>query len=88
MLGTATIEVTEQPHTGCAKFTQRFGLDAFRWVNTEAGSKLRLRGLNAKVVVPGVVRRGDAITKLADAGAHVAVPSTASTIGRRVLKFG
>ena len=81
VLGTATIEVTDQPHTGCAKFTQRFGLDAFRWVNTDAGSKLRLRGLNAKVVVPGVVRRGDAITKLAVAGAHVAGPSTAPTIG-------
>ena len=64
-LGTATIEVTDQPHTGCAKFTQRFGLDAFRWVNSEAGSKLRLRGLNARVVVPGVVRRGDAVTKCA-----------------------
>jgi hypothetical protein len=62
-VGTATIEVTDQPHTGCAKFTQRFGLDAFRWVNTEAGSTLRLRGLNAKVVVPGTVRRGDTITK-------------------------
>ena len=66
-LGTATIEVTDQPHTGCAKFTQRFGLDAFRWVNSEAGSKLRLRGLNARVVVPGVVRRGDAVTKCAPA---------------------
>ena len=65
VLGTATIEVTDQPHTGCAKFTQRFGLDAFRWVNSEAGSKLRLRGLNARVVVPGVVRRGDSVTKLA-----------------------
>ena len=65
VLGTATIEVTEQPHTGCAKFTRRFGLDAFRWVNTDAGSKLRLRGLNAKVVVPGIVRRGDTVTKRA-----------------------
>ena len=64
-LGTATIEITDQPHTGCAKFTQRFGLDAFRWVNSEAGMKLRLRGLNAKVVVPGTVRRGDTITKCA-----------------------
>ncbi|HEX4981420.1 MAG TPA: hypothetical protein VFV63_06970 [Ilumatobacteraceae bacterium] len=64
-LGTATIEVTDQPHTGCAKFTQRFGIDAFRWVNSEAGSKLRLRGLNARVVVPGVVRRGDVVTKCA-----------------------
>ena len=82
VLGTATIEVTDQPHTGCAKFTQRFGLDAFRWVNTDAGSKLRLRGLNAKVVVPGVVRRGDAITKLAVAGPDAAaVQSPASVIG-------
>lgn len=66
-LGTATIEITDQPHTGCAKFTQRFGLDAFRWVNSEAGMRLRLRGLNARVVVPGTVRRGDTITKCASA---------------------
>jgi MOSC domain-containing protein YiiM len=63
-LGTAVIEVTDQPHTGCAKFTQRFGLPAFRWVNTEAGMKLRLRGLNARVVQPGVVRPGDPIRRL------------------------
>jgi hypothetical protein len=67
-LGTAVIEVTEQPHTGCAKFTERFGLDAFRFVNSEVGVALRLRGLNAKVVVPGVVRRGDTISKLRSAG--------------------
>jgi MOSC domain-containing protein YiiM len=66
VLGTATIEITDQPHTGCAKFTQRFGLDAFHWVNSEAGSKLRLRGLNARVIVPGIVRRGDAVTKRAN----------------------
>jgi hypothetical protein len=74
VLGTATIEVTDQPHTGCAKFTQRFGLDAFHWVNSDAGKQLRLRGLNARVVVPGVVRRGDAITKCAST-AHDAVPA-------------
>jgi hypothetical protein len=68
-LGTAVIEVTEQPHRGCAKFTQRFGLDAFRFVNSEVGRALRLRGLNAKVVLPGVVRRGDTIGKLASVGA-------------------
>jgi hypothetical protein len=66
-LGTAVIEVTEQPHLGCAKFTQRFGLDAFHFVNSEVGRSLRLRGLNARVVVPGAVRRGDAINKLSGA---------------------
>lgn len=63
-LGTAVIEFTAQPHTGCAKFTQRFGLDAHRWVNSDVGKQLRLRGANAKVVEPGRVRRGDKIRKL------------------------
>ena len=62
-LGSAVIEVTEQPHTGCAKFSQRFGREALRFVNSEVGKALRLRGLNARVVVPGVVREGDAVGK-------------------------
>ena len=63
-LGTAVIEVTAEPHTGCAKFVARFGSDAHRFVNTKAHRHLRLRGLNARVVEPGTVRRGDAIRKL------------------------
>jgi hypothetical protein len=65
-LGTAVIEITDQPHLGCAKFTRRFGLDAHRWVNSEHGKRLRLRGACAKVVQPGTVRAGDAVTKLVD----------------------
>lgn len=64
-LGTAIIEVTEQPHRGCAKFSDRFGLDALRFVNSPKRRELRLRGLNAKVVTPGVVRPGDKVTKIA-----------------------
>jgi hypothetical protein len=63
-LGTAVIEITPQPHTGCAKFRSRFGADALRFVNSPVGRELRLRGLNAKVVVPGVVHPGDKIRKL------------------------
>ncbi len=63
-LGTAVIEVTDQPHTGCAKFSARFGGDAHTFVNTKQHRHLRLRGLNAKVVQPGTVRSGDAIRKL------------------------
>ncbi len=63
-LGTAVIEVTPEPHTGCAKFVARFGADAHRFVNTKTHRHLRLRGLNAKVVEPGTVRSGDAIRKL------------------------
>jgi hypothetical protein len=65
-IGSAVIEVTEPPHTGCAKFTQRFGLDAFRFVNSPLGLELRLRGLNAKVVTPGTVRVGDEVRKVDD----------------------
>ena len=63
-LGSAVIEVTAEPHTGCAKFHARFGGDAHRFVNTKQHRHLRLRGLNAKVVEPGTVRSGDVIRKL------------------------
>jgi hypothetical protein len=63
-VGEATLEVTAEPHTGCAKFTARFGSDAIRFVNGKAGLALRLRGMYARVVEAGVVRPGDAITKL------------------------
>lgn len=63
-LGSAVIEVTAQPHTGCAQFVERFGRDAMRFVNSPVGRQLRLRGLNAKVVVSGTVRPGDEIRKV------------------------
>ncbi|MEM7482896.1 MAG: MOSC domain-containing protein [Acidobacteriota bacterium] len=61
----AVVEVTEEPHRGCKKFAHRFGLDALRFVNGKASADLRLRGLNAKVVKAGTVRRGDRVRKLA-----------------------
>lgn len=63
-IGDAVIEVTDQPHTGCPKFAARFGATALRFVNIGVGKELRLRGVNAKVVTPGTIRRGDTITKL------------------------
>ena len=57
----AVVEVTEQPHTGCAKFVERFGPEAMRFVNGRVGRPLRLRGLNARVVTPGRVRPGDPV---------------------------
>ncbi len=62
-IGEAVIEVTAQPHTGCAKFVERFGAEAMRFVNGPVGRPLRLRGLNARVVVEGVVRPGDKVVK-------------------------
>jgi hypothetical protein len=63
-VGSAVIEVTPEPHTGCAKFSARFGSDALRFVNTPHGRERRLRGMNARIVEPGVVRAGDAVRKL------------------------
>ena len=63
-VGEAVVEVTADPHTGCAKFSARFGSDALRFVNSPDGRELRLRGLNARVVQAGTVRAGDTVRKL------------------------
>ncbi|MDX2378450.1 MAG: MOSC domain-containing protein [Acidimicrobiia bacterium] len=61
-IGTAVLEVSEKPHTGCAKFRERFGVDAARWVYSR--DDIRLRGINAMVVQAGTVRQSDTISKL------------------------
>lgn len=63
-LGSAVIEVTAQPHTGCKKFVARFGLEAMKFVNSPVGRQLHLRGINAKVVQPGVIRIGHTARKI------------------------
>jgi len=63
-IGSSVLEVTAQPHAGCRKFVDRFGLDALKFVNSPLGKRLHLRGINARVAQPGVVRRGDLIRKL------------------------
>jgi hypothetical protein len=59
--GGAVIVVTEEPHTGCAKFVSRFGPEAMRFVNGPLGRPRRLRGLCARVVVSGFVHPGDTV---------------------------
>jgi MOSC domain-containing protein YiiM len=63
-LGAAVVEVTDAPHLGCEKFTRRFGAEARAFVNSDEGMALNLRGINARVVEPGIVRKGDAVRKL------------------------
>ena len=63
-IGSALLEVSEQPHTGCAKFSARFGSDALRWINSPVGRELRMRGMNARVVRGGTVRAGDAVRRV------------------------
>ena len=63
-IGEAVLEVTPEPHTGCSKFSARFGTEAIKFVNKSPGRELRLRGLNAVVVAPGTVRVGDTVAKV------------------------
>ena len=62
-VGSAILRISEEPHTGCAKFSARFGAPAWRLANSPEGRALRLRGANAAVVTSGTVRRGDIITR-------------------------
>lgn len=63
-VGTAVVEITDQPHTGCKLFGERYGIDAARFVNADTTKGLRLRGVNAAVVTSGVVATGDVVRKL------------------------
>jgi hypothetical protein len=63
-IGAATIEVTAPPHTGCGKFAERFGPAAAKFVNSNLGRQLHLRGINAKVVAPGRIVTGDVVRKV------------------------
>jgi hypothetical protein len=63
-VGSAVIEVTAKPHTGCKKFVARFGVEAMKFVNSPVGRQLNLRGINAKVVRPGTLRVGDVVKKI------------------------
>jgi MOSC domain-containing protein YiiM len=62
-IGSVVLEVTDKPHTGCAKFASRFGRDALKFVNSDVGRALNLRGINTMVVQAGAVRQGDVISK-------------------------
>jgi MOSC domain-containing protein YiiM len=63
ILGSAVIEVTNQPHNGCKKFAARFGADALKFVNSSVGTTLHLRGIYAKVIQSGMIRVGDVARK-------------------------
>jgi hypothetical protein len=64
LVGSAVIEVSAKPHTGCKKFLGRFGVDALTFVSSPIGRELRLRGANCRIVVSGTVRPGDLVRKL------------------------
>ena len=63
-IGSAILEVSAQPHSGCKKFSDRFGVEAMKFVSSPEGKRLHLRGINAKVVQAGVIHVGDMVKKI------------------------
>jgi MOSC domain-containing protein len=62
-IGSALLEVSPDPHTGCQKFSSRFGVEALKFVNSPEGKRLHLRGINTKVIQAGIIRVGDVVKK-------------------------
>src|SRR5262249_34556225 len=63
-VGTVLCEVTPKPHTGCGKFSARFGEDARAITAAPDFQDWRLRGLYIRVLEPGEVGPGDPIQVL------------------------
>jgi MOSC domain-containing protein len=62
-IGSAILEVSPDPHTGCQKFSSRFGVEALKFVNSPEGKQLHLRGINTKVIQAGTIRVGDVVKR-------------------------
>ena len=65
-VGTAVLEVSALPHTGCRKFVSRFGVEAMEFVNSTVGKELCLRGINAKIIQGGIVKVGQRARKISN----------------------
>ena len=63
-IGSAVIEVSDQPHLGCEKFAARFGPAAREFANSPEGTSVNFRGINTRVVQSGSVHEGDVVRKL------------------------
>ncbi|MSR57371.1 MAG: hypothetical protein EXS05_06840 [Planctomycetaceae bacterium] len=60
-VGSTLLEVTPEPHNGCAKFRGRFGPDALRFVSKPDLRHRNLRGIYLRVIEPGEVVVGGPI---------------------------
>ena len=63
-VGSAILEVSAEPHSGCKKFSARFGVEALKFVNSPEGKRLHLRGINARIIQAGTIRVGDVVSKI------------------------
>jgi hypothetical protein len=65
-LGGAILQVSSEPHNGCSKFKQRFGVDALKITALKNNRSLRLRGIYVFVISSGQVTVGDSFVQLSD----------------------
>jgi MOSC domain-containing protein YiiM len=63
-IGRALVEVTPEPHNGCAKFNARFGNDALRLVQRKETRDQNYRGVYWRVIEDGEIAVGDGIEVL------------------------
>ncbi len=63
-IGSTVVEISEEPHNGCKKFVERFGMAAMQFVNSPLGKQLHLRGVNARIIRGGRISVGDLLRKL------------------------
>ena len=63
-VGDAEVEISSVPHTGCAKFADRYGREGLRFVNVGEARERRFRGVYATVIDGGSFSVGDKITKI------------------------
>lgn len=67
-VGPVILRISDKPHRGCHKFAARFGPVALRFVNSDEGRALRLRGIYGTVVQGGTLRVGDLVRRGSRAG--------------------
>jgi hypothetical protein len=63
-IGPVVLEITPMPHNGCAKFSQRFGVEALSWISRKENRSLRLRGIYARVIEGGQIIAGSEVRKV------------------------
>ena len=59
--GTALLEVTPEPHQGCAKFRERLGHEALRFISQPRRRPLNLRGVYMQAIEGGVISVDDIV---------------------------
>lgn len=63
-IGSTVVEVSAKPHNGCKKISERFGVDALKFISAPENKHMRMHGINARVVQEGEFKTGDKVRKL------------------------